>query len=414
MTIMTSDHAAKKAARARMATTGEPYSAARRAVRGSGDALPDEVRTPPGVDPVEHAVQSRHWGESASHLVPHAGRYYAWITHPGRPPVVYRMRDQETGRRFLDAGQATELLRASWGKRIASLFLLDPADSTRIVYEAAVVNVADGGIWLACLDDTAHGDQVHPLAGFEDLGAALAEFADRAEAAADRIESEQATGSPELITAVLRYRAATVRAEAAAARLGDVIRQSEIRPHGDLPVAVHEAGLSRETLPGVLAGQDLAWPAAPLIRAPGARTGQTLVRTLATYNAGGRQYALVCYRDTAGDYCVAVDVDGQPGAFVCDVQAKERDLVSAGTTMAAGEHGTMVIYGGAHDSVTEVYAVTRDGQRTDWPVYDDPDSGKRYFAVIVEAGSVADVVAAAPGRQVSLQRYLGVWFGLGS
>ena len=411
---MTADRAAKKAARARMAATGEHYNSARRAVRNAGDPPPDEVRTPPDIDPAAHAIQSRHWGERAFHLVPHAGRYYAWITYPGWPARVYRMRDEKTGSRFLDAGQATELLRASWGQRIASLFLLDPAESTRIVYEAAVVNVAGSGIWLACMDDTAHGDQVQPLASFEDLGAALAEFADRAEAAAGRVESEQATGSPELITAVLRYRAATVRAEAAAARLGDVIRQSEIRPYGELPVAVHEAGLSRETLPGVLAGRDLAWPTGPLIRPPGARTGQTLVRTLATHAVGGRQYALVCYRDTAGDYCVAVDVDGQPGEFVRDVQAAERDLVRAGTTMAAGEHSTMVMYGGAHDSVTEVYAVTTDGQRTDWPVYDDPDSGKRYFAVIVEVGSMADVVAAAPGRHVSLQRYFSVWSGLSS
>jgi hypothetical protein len=405
MTIMTADRAAKKAARARMAATGEPYNAARRAVRGSGDALPDEVRTPPGIDPAEHAIQSRHWGESACHLVPHAGRYYAWITYPGRPPVVYRMRDQETGRRFLDAGQAAELLRASWGKRIATLFLLDPADSTRIVYEAAVVNVADSGIWLACLDDTAHGDQVQPLTGFEDLGAALAEFADRADAAADRIDSEQATGSPELITAVLRYRAATVRAEAAAARLGDVIRQSEIRPHGAWPVAVREAGVSRETLPGVLAGRDLAWPTGPLIRPPGARTGQTPARTLATHAAGGRQYALVCYRDTAGDYCVAVDVDGQPGEFVCDVEVTEQHLLSFGVTMPTGEHGTAVMYGGAHDSVIGVYAVTADGQRTDWPVYDDPDSGQRYFAVIADSGSLADVVAVVPGREVLVSRF---------
>jgi hypothetical protein len=270
--------------------------------------------------------------------------------------------------------------------------------------------VAGGGIWLACLDDTAHRDQVQPLAGFEDLGAALAEFADRAEAAADRVESEQATGSPELITAVLRYRAATVRAEAAAARLGDVIRASEIRPHGDLPVAVHEAGLSRERLPGVLAGRDLAWPTGPLIRPPGARTGQTLVRTLATHTAGGRQYALVCYRDTAGGYCVAVDVDGQPGAFVCDVEVTEQHLLSAGTTMPAGEHGTAVMYGGAHDSVTGVYSVTTDGQRTDWPVYDDPASGQRYFAVIADSGSLADVVAVVPGREVPVSRF-NVLFG---
>ncbi len=46
----------------------------------------------------------------------------------------------------------------------------------------------------------------------------------------------------------------------------------------------------------------------------------------------------------------------------------------------------------------------------DWPVHDDPDSGWRYFAVIADSGELADIVAAAPGRQASLKRYFGIWF----
>jgi hypothetical protein len=98
-------------------------------------------------------------------------------------------------------------------------------------------------------------------------------------------------------------------------------------------------------------------------------------------------------------------VDGQPGEFVCDVEVTEQHLLSTGITMPTGEHGTAVMYGGAHDSVTGVYAVTTDGQRTDWPVCDDPDSGQRYFAVIADSGSLADVVAVVPGREVLVSRF---------
>ena len=47
----------------------------------------------------------------------------------------------------------------------------------------------------------------------------------------------------------------------------------------------------------------------------------------------------------------------------------------------------------------------------DWPVYDDPDRGQRYFAIIANSAVVADIIAAAPGRQVSLQRFFGMWVG---
>jgi hypothetical protein len=52
---MTSDRSAKKAARARMAATGEPYSAARRAVQTGPDR---PLARPPAIDPREHAVHS--------------------------------------------------------------------------------------------------------------------------------------------------------------------------------------------------------------------------------------------------------------------------------------------------------------------------------------------------------------------
>ncbi len=55
-------------------------------------------------------------------------------------------------------------------------------------------------------------------------------------------------------------------------------------------------------------------------------------------------------------------------------------------------------------------AVMTGGRRVDWPVHDDPDSGRRYFAVVADRGELADIVAVAPGRRTSLQRYFGIWF----
>lgn len=405
---MTSGRAAKKAARTRMAATGEPYSAARRAVQGRPS--PSPVKEPPAIDPREHALESREWGATTCYLVRHDGRHYAWISWPGAPAVVFAMRGERAGRSFLDRWHAANLLHIGFDERIASVFLLDPADGTRILYDAAVADIAGSGIWLACLDDTARGDEAGPPARFGDLGAALAEFAARADQAAGRIERERACGSPELIAAILRYRAARVRAEAAAAAVGDVIRRAGADADGPLYPALHEAGVSRETLPRVLAGKELAWPQRPAAVPPGARTDKTPVRTLATDVADGRQYSLVSYQDTSGRWCVGIDRDGDRWASLCDVQADGRDLVSAGMSMAARGHGTAVVYGRAHDSVTALYAVMTDGRRVDWPVHDDPGSGRRYFAVVADCGELADIVASAPGRRTSLQRYFGIWF----
>jgi hypothetical protein len=79
--------------------------------------------------------------------------------------------------------------------------------------------------------------------------------------------------------------------------------------------------------------------------------------------------------------------------------------------MPTREHGTAAIYGGVHDSVTELYAVLRNGERVDWPIYDDPASAARYFAVIADAGTLADVVVVAPAGERSLRRSHGPWFG---
>ncbi len=171
---MTSDRSAKKAARARMAATGEPYSTARRAVQ-TGPDRPAPLARPPAIDPREHAVHSRHWGMLACYLVHYEGRYSAWITgaDPADQSEVYGMPGEPAGRAFVDAWQATNLLRTPWDERIATIFLLSPSTRNGILYQAAVVNVEDSGIWLACFDDTANDGGTRTLGQFGDVGEAL-------------------------------------------------------------------------------------------------------------------------------------------------------------------------------------------------------------------------------------------------
>jgi hypothetical protein len=410
---MTDDRSAKKAARARMAATGEPYSTARRAVQARPDR-PAPLARPPAIDPREHAVHSRHWGVLACYLVRYQGRYSAWITgaDPGDRSQVYGMPSEPAGRAFTDGWQATNLLHIPWDQRIASIFLLSPDTRNGILYEAAVVNVEDSGIWLACFDDTANDGGTHTLGQFGDLGEALEQFAALAERAAGRLDSTQAIGKPDLFAGVLHYRAATIRADAARAALGDAIRRHQPRADSrdGLHPLWHEAGLPRESLGHVLAGRDWAWPRGPVVRPPGSRLPDTPATTLATRTVDGHRFDLVSYLDTAGGRCIAIDRDGRRGASACDIHVDEQHLASAAMTMATRGHGTAAIYGRVHASVTELYAVMKNGERVDWPVYDDPRNQERYFAVIADSQALADIVAAAPAGSTSLKQFFGIWF----
>ncbi len=410
---MTSDRSAKKAARARMADTGEPYNTARRAVQ-TGPDCPAPLARPPAIDPREHAVHSRHWGVLACYLVRYEGRYSAWINDADPPDQsrVYGMPSEPAGRAFVDAWQATNLLHTPWNERIATIFLLSPSTRNGILYQAAVVNVEDSGIWLACFDDTANDGGTSTLGQFGDPAEALEEFAALAERGADRLDSGQAIGKPELFAGVLRYRAATVRADAARAALGDAIRRHQPRADGGdgLHPLWHEAGLPRESLGRVLAGEDWTWPQQPVVRPPGSRLPDTPTTTLATRTVEGHRFDLVSYLDTAGGRCIAIDRDGRRDASACDIQVDEQDLASAAMTMATRGHGTAVIYGRVHDSVTKLYAVMRNGEQVDWPIYDDPRSKERYFAVIADSEALADIVAAAPTGSTSLKQFFGMWF----
>jgi hypothetical protein len=410
---MTSDRSAKKAARTRMAAAGEAYSTAGRAVQ-TGPERPAPLAKPPAIDPREHTVHAQHWGVQACYLVHHQDRYSAWITSAGASDrsQVYGMPSEAAGRAFVDGWQAMNLLHTGWDERIAHIFLLSPSTRNGILYEAGVVNVEDSGIWLACFDDTANDGGTRTLGKFGHLNEALREFAELAERAADRLDNRAAIDRAELFVGVLRYRAATVRADAARATLGDAIRHHQPRADGrdGLHPLWHEAGLPQEALGRVLAGEEWAWPQRPVTRPPGAWLPDTPTTTLATRTVDGHRFELVSYVDTAGARCVAIDRDGRRDASACDFHVDEQRLVSAAMTMATRGQGTAAVYGRVHDSVTELYAVMKHGERVDWPSYDDPRSRERYFAVIADSQALADIVAVAPSGSTSLKQFFGMWF----
>jgi hypothetical protein len=410
---MTSDRSGKKAARARMAATGEAYSTARRAVQARPDR-PAPLAKPPAIDPREHAVQSRHWGPQTCYLVHYQDRYSAWITgpDPGDRGQAYGMPSEAAGRDFLDGWLATQLLHTPWDERIAHIFLLSPGTRNGICYEAAVVNVEDSGIWVACFDGSGGDGGTYTLGTFGTMQEALEEFAALAEQAADRLDQGHAIDGADLYAGVLRLRAATVRADAARAALGDAIRRHQPGNHagdGRQPLW-HEAGLPRESLGAVLAGQEWTWPRGPVTRPPGSRRPDTPTTTLATHTVDGHRFDLVSCVDTAGARCIAIDRDGRGHASACDIQVDEKHLASAAMTMATREPRTAIVYGRVHDSVTELYAIMKDGERVDWPSYDDARNQERYFAVIADSQALADIVAVAPTGSTSLKPLFGMWF----
>jgi hypothetical protein len=281
------------------------------------------------------------------------------------------MGNPAAGHAVLDARQAFCLLTTPWDQRAAHIFLPPGPGSPRTGYEAAVIILAeDGGTWLACRDGTAGEPAALTLARFDDVSAALTAFADHASQAAARAE-----------------------------RVGDLAMATVLSDHG------------------AAARDEAARPSPhnlPAIRPPGTRQPDTPVRTHATYVVDGRQYSLVSYRDTAGANCVAVDVNGYWGPPLSGVPVEERNLLGAGITMTTRGEGTAVIYGRAHDSVTALHAVMKDRKRMDWPVHDDAESGERYFAVIADCETIADIVATAAARKASLKRFFPIWFSKAS
>jgi hypothetical protein len=195
-------------------------------------------------------------------------------------------------------------------------------------------------------------------------------------------------------------------------KLGDAVRRNEerIRAERSIAPAAHAIGVSREFLYRVLAGDEWSWPRGRRFRPPGARLPDTPVTVLASYMVDGHQYALVSYRDTADAKRVGVDRDGEPWAALSDVQVTDRDLLAPGMCMATMGQGVAAVYGRAHDSVTDLYAVMTNGERVSWPIHDDPRNNERYFAVIADCQALKDIVAVAGRRRVSLRPHFAIWF----
>jgi hypothetical protein len=406
---MTADRARKRATRARQAATGQPYMQAWRSVQRQPGS-PAEPAEPPPIDPRDHAVHSQQWGDRDHYLVLYQGRYYTWTTTmsvDGRA-IVDQVPSEEVGRQLVDEWQVLNILQVPWNETIEHIFLMDPGADNQISYEATAAGVEGAGLWLACRDQTVTGQTRYVLERFTDLEPALAAFADQADAAAGQAGQNQALSRPDVLAGVLRHRAAKTRADVARARLGDAFR-AQGGPVREFSHVLHTAGLHREAVGSVLDGQEFAWPTGPVVRPPGSRRPDTPVTVLAGYTVEGQQFTLQCYQDSAGANCVAIAHEGH-SSVVKDVSVDEHHLVSQGSLMLSRRGSPAVIYGRAHDSVTALYSMSTDGQRTDWPIHDDPRTGERYFAVVAVPETLADIVAESPGASVSLKRYFGMWF----
>ena len=223
-------------------------------------AHPAPVPHLPDIDPAEHALESRSWGEEFTfHLVSYDGRYYAWTVRPWDDgDHAYEMASEQDARQFLDTEFAFLLTVTDWGERVASAHVGDGATG-QILFSADVLDGAEDGIWLAT--SAADGEDSHyALSGFGDLGAAVEAFATRTEQAADTMERLD-IGWPRVAAGYLRYRAALARSGAARAVLGDTIRRSRSRIRAERAVSrvAGTVDVSREFLYHVLAGDDWTW-----------------------------------------------------------------------------------------------------------------------------------------------------------
>jgi DNA-binding phage protein len=214
----------------------------------------------PGIDPRDHAVESRSWGDEFTfYLVRYDGRYYAWTVRPfDDGDHAYEMPSEDAARRFLDSEFAFLISYHDWGDRLASVSIGDQA-SGQILFSADLLDGAEDGIWLATSEPEGE-EQSYALAGFDDLGQAVEAFAARTEQAADTIERLD-IGWPQVTARYLRYRAALARAGAARAELGDTIRRSRGRIRAERAVSrvAGAAGVSREFVYHILAGDDWTW-----------------------------------------------------------------------------------------------------------------------------------------------------------
>jgi hypothetical protein len=58
-------------------------------------------------------------------------------------------------------------------------------------------------------------------------------------------------------------------------------------------------------------------------------------------------------------------------------------------------------FGPAHDSVTDLYAIMRNGERVDWPIHHDPRNQERYFACRKPYCAAGSSPASRPAKDSS-------------
>jgi hypothetical protein len=223
------------------------------------DVSPRRLDESPGIDPREYAVEARAWGdEFTGYVVRHKGRWYAWFNlHVDDGEHIYELPEEQDARAFLDAQLAWLILTSGWGELIARASAGDLSE--RFLYSAEVRDGAEDGIWLA-VSDGISGEEIYTLHRFASPAEAVETFSERTLNAASAIENAD-IGWPEIAAGQLRCIVAAARAGAERAALGDQIRarRGRIRAERALTRVAASAGVSREFLYRVMAGQEWTW-----------------------------------------------------------------------------------------------------------------------------------------------------------
>jgi hypothetical protein len=339
----------------------------------------------PDIDPRDHAVESRSWGDEFTlYLVSHEGRYYVWTSRPWDDgEQAFAMPSLEAARGFLNAEFAFLLMVTDWGERVASVSVGDGAG--QVLFSADVLDGADDGIWLATSEPDGE-DSSYVLDGFGNLSDAVEAFAARAERAAGRIEQLD-IGWPQIVARYLRYRAAVARAGAARASLGDAIRRSRGRIRAERAVSrvAATAGVSREFLYHVLAGDDWTWkgltparkdvsPPRPPARLDPATleppaTSRWSARVMLAIEAAGEDQARTSARTVLDPMGVAATVSGPVAGVLPDgLWAVEADFEFPATTAEPDDTQTRLSYLAGHfEKVSWTSKLGDRGGRYDWP-----------------------------------------------
>jgi hypothetical protein len=341
----------------------------------------------PGINPRDHAVESRSWGDEFTfYLVSYEGRHYAWTVRPWDDgDQAYEMPSLDAARGFLDAEFAFLLMSTDWGERVASVSVGDYATG-QVLFSADVLDGAEDGIWLATSE--ADGEESSwALAGFGDLGQAVEAFAARTEQAASRVERLD-VGWPQVAARYLRYRAAFARSGAARATLGDTIRGSRGRIRAERAVSRVAAtvGVSREFLYHVLAGDDWAWkgltparkdvlPQRPPARLdpatfePPATAPGWSARVMLAIEAASEEQARASASTVLDPMGVGATVTGPvAGALPDGLWAVQADIEFPAMTLEPDDAGTRLSYLTGHlGGVTWTGKAGEQHGRYDWP-----------------------------------------------